>query len=78
MNKFRTKKKSSVVYIGLTTIVILHAVLAVFLDKAVMAMTTVIILKIFLLLSLVFSMIIFREFVFPFFCRKIDKKYIDE
>lgn len=77
MSDLVKKYKSRVVYIGLTVIVLIHAVLNVLIDEAKVEMRTEVILKVLLVLSIIFSIVAFRAFVFPFFCSIIEKKYKD-
>ena len=77
MSNLVRKYKSRVVYIGLTVIVLIHAVLNVIIDEAEMDRITEIIFKVLMLLSIIFSIVAFRAFVFPFFCRIIERKYKD-
>ena len=67
------QRKRKIVYIGLSVIVLLHAIFGVFLDSDIIEEDKRVVFKILFLLSLVVSIIVFRAYVYPFFCKRINR-----
>ncbi len=72
--EIKNKHKRSVVYIGIITIVLLHAYFATFFDKNLFAPKYEVLFKIIWLASFVSSFVVFRIYIYEYICKIINNK----